>query len=818
METTGTMESNAFEIPSVYKQTSITKQETINTLVLSILTKKPKFLDIYNEGDITKYNIHTILSKYQLNTKKKPSQEITYKKSGKSGIGRLFGQNKLYGPSLQGIAKDVRNALITGIYRDFDIKNCHPEILLQLCKHNNITEITNLQYYISNRDLCIEQLTNETTFTKDEAKINIIKIINGGDVIYNHNNGPIKWFEGLANEMPTIHLKLKNLYKFYYDKARAPNRMGSMCNLILTDIENQCLLAFNEYCIQQNLSPDVLCFDGLMIKNDELLNDTNFIIEAEKYINDKTKFKLTIVEKEVSNIFIENEEYKKILNEPEPIDEVFRINDTQEYKDEKELFELTHFKCLDPIGFHKIQDDPELNMVDYAEAALFTAYRNKFISVNVPDKNGVLHKEEFKFLDCSSSIKDKSGWLNDPNMRTYERMDFFPPPNICPENVYNTWDGFSIEKTDRDPYLDFENNKYIKQYKYIIDNVIKNDESKKYMLNFLAFIIQKPGIKLPIIPIILGRQGCGKSKIIETIMNIIGNKYWHKSNDMEHELNDNFSLAGKNKILNVFEETSAKKSNVVYEKFKDLITSDTTYINPKNKTPYKQKDYRKFIINSNNMDCIKVDINDRRNVFFETTDKLAGPENKEFWDEYINHTMINKTALRAIYDYLMSIDISGFDFIHNKPKSDLLDDIKELNLTLYQQFFRWLCELDLLYKYHPFIIKSGDLYNNFFKQFLTNRDITTNSITRNSFFGKLNSEIRMNIMDGIKKDKKGDNPCYYIEVRKLGLWLTKKGILDIEYFKLKNDTISIQYNMNTNFYTGDPSGPIDFERNCDNCD
>ena len=39
-----------------------------------------------------------------------------------------------------------------------------------------------------------------------------------------------------------------------------------------------------------------------------------------------------------------------------------------------------------------------------------------------------------------------SKWLTDATIRTYERINFLPPPLQCPTDVYNLWTGFAAER------------------------------------------------------------------------------------------------------------------------------------------------------------------------------------------------------------------------------------------------------------------------------------------------------------------------------------------------------------------------------------
>jgi hypothetical protein len=98
-------------------------------------------------------------------------------------------------------------------------------------------------------------------------------------------------------------------------------------------------------------------------------------------------------------------------------------DDERKYMETKAEFEKTHFKIRKPVGFVR-QTESELQLLTRKE--LFDLYENKFVGA-----------EQFVKL-----------WLKDPEIRTYERFDFLPPPLKCPVDVHNTWTGFESERID----------------------------------------------------------------------------------------------------------------------------------------------------------------------------------------------------------------------------------------------------------------------------------------------------------------------------------------------------------------------------------
>ncbi len=71
-------------------------------------------------------------------------------------VGRFFA---LHGLSLQSFSKKIRHTLVHKSHLDIDIINCHPILLLQYCKKQNI-KCRYLTEYVKNREGCITNLMN----------------------------------------------------------------------------------------------------------------------------------------------------------------------------------------------------------------------------------------------------------------------------------------------------------------------------------------------------------------------------------------------------------------------------------------------------------------------------------------------------------------------------------------------------------------------------------------------------------------------------------------------------------------------------------
>jgi len=106
----------------------------------------------------------------------------------------------------------------------------------------------------------------------------------------------------------------------------------------------------------------------------------------------------------------------------------------------KEEFELRNLKILNPpcyISF--VEDDTTNSYTILSQSKIIEKYRNVWY-IKEGDKD--VNKP---FI---------SDWLNDCNIKPYSLMDFIPYPMVCPEHVFNLWNGFAIDKCEVEPNED----------------------------------------------------------------------------------------------------------------------------------------------------------------------------------------------------------------------------------------------------------------------------------------------------------------------------------------------------------------------------
>ena len=144
-----------------------------------------------------------------------------------------------------------------------------------------------------------------------------------------------------------------------------------------------------------------------------------------------------------------------------------KTSSTLETEKKSKYFEIFHAKIMKPFCFIRLAYN---DFYLYNQTQLSNVYANLLLS------NG-------------SSFIDK--WLVRSNIKTYENIDFLPPPVQVPDYIYNSFDCFEVESLDNNLEYDESLIKPILKHLELLTNNCK--KSYEYVLNYLAHLIQKPG-------------------------------------------------------------------------------------------------------------------------------------------------------------------------------------------------------------------------------------------------------------------------------------------------------------------------------------
>jgi flagellar motor protein MotB len=343
-----------------------------------------------------------------------------------------------------------------------------------------------------------------------------------------------------------------------------------------------------------------------------------------------------------------------------------------DFSDVSKQFQENHFKIRNKSSFVKLLDGKFIVM---SRNQLLTSYED--MVYNDFDEKGKIIKKNFIF-----------DWLkNNPDQKTYDDMECYPNESICPENIFNTWIPFAMEKVTEWTHNENGLQAILSHIKILCGN---DDVSYNYMLSWIAQMIQCPWTKT-ICPIFISKEGAGKGTLMRILSKMIGDhKYFETSNPSQH-IWGQFNGALSNAYLVNIDELS-KKDTILFEgMIKGLITNPYLTINNKGVSSYPITSYHRFIITTNNEDPVKTKEDDRRKFINRCSDELIN--NVEYFkkiNEYIDDVNVIKTCYEFFKSYVyktknekgeeIEITMDYFNKIP-LPVTEFHRDMKESNMS-----------------------------------------------------------------------------------------------------------------------------------------
>lgn len=660
-----------------------------------------------------------LLIKYMKNMDKNGVVKVKYSKSmpyGRSNADHHLG--------LQMIRREIRQTICKDYYIDIDIDNCHPQILIQICKLNNI-KLEYIEHYVNNRDIILEDICKEYNIKRDDAKILVLRLMFSGSFeywkndqldilenkykedkkdiedmikleelenIYNKNREIIenyKELEILKNISKDIISISKTIYNTNEDiikekikknkkeKKDTKIKQSSVLSSYLQEIESRLLETIYEYLLYKNIIIDndcVLCADGLMIKKDRYYQ--GLLLELQQLIKYKYDLNLTLSQK-IFKDYYKDEDIEKSILDKKNKENKNEINNPESYENIKKEFEETHFKILNPSGFCIIDKDDiygigyDIRFLD--QKTLKNNYNNKY------------------YLNLENNKKEKfiQKWLDDENIKTYKNLTFLPKieneNNITynPKISFNTFINYRIENIEKD--ISYNNIKFEDTLIYKHLDILSGNkkENLDYLLKFLSKKIKHPlNTYKRTALIIKSDQGVGKDTLKILIDNIIGYKYTIAAK--ADKFFKDFNSCLNEKIFCFVNELSISQSIEYKEIMKDLITCER--LNIENKGKDLRENIRAtscFIFFTNNDNPINIDTTERRYAIFESNNKYA--KNQEYFNNLYKE-IYNDQYVKIFYDYLMSLDVKDFDFETNIPNTEIYKDCISNNIPIVAKF------------------------------------------------------------------------------------------------------------------------------------
>lgn len=632
---------------------------------------------------------------------------------------------------LYNIRRELRQTLCKEYYTDIDIENCHPAILLQICKmYESEFEFEYLDEYVNNRQKCLQQIMDYYKCSRDQAKVLFIILLyfggfnkwvtSNGIEPFDEEGNPIainRFCKSFKKELGEIGEKIvgnnEEIRKFVEQRKEKQgkedyNEVGTVVSFYLQEIENRILETMYEHCVQKKYVKNdcvVFCADGIMIETEYYKPE--ILDEFTKVIKKKFDFDLKFTVKEMK------QDYISILDENVMTKEEFdmallngvdtRINvDTTTPFDIRILdkyFELDKKEFGVDIFIKMFHLSRSFKYFNEYHAFLYKSSHYYSICGTKPEQYSKFENSlnHLKLVDIKNDYNTKFTTLYDESKhkRMFSDMCFNPNLNENNGDKLNLFKGFKYDTGDY---------KYdITKIQHFLDHIkflCKDDEKvSNYVINWISQIIQTPHKKTKTALVFYSlTNGIGKNIFTDILEDLFEGYNTRIKNTEGLVAKFNSNTVGK--LFVVADEINARASDICNE-LKDIITRESEIIEFKGKDKFELKDFKNYVLTSNNENVLRVENTDRRLEMIECPEE----KKEKKWYDDLGEFRKDKIALTHLFNYFKTNDISKFrstDLVMTEYKKHIImnnlpayfrmikdeyDDISGVNITI-EEFYK----------------------------------------------------------------------------------------------------------------------------------
>lgn len=264
-------------------------------------------------------------------------------------------------------------------------------------------------------------------------------------------------------------------------------------------------------------------------------------------------------------------------------------------------------------------------------------------------------------------------WLTSPARREYPGGIGLWPNGDAPGNAYNLWRGLAVQPAPGDVGVMLAH----------VHMVCGEDEKlSKYLLDWFAFKVQRPGERAEVAVALRGGRGVGKGLLVQSLMRILGSHALHISSP--RMLVGDFNAHLRGALLVFADEAFWAGDKAAEGVLKALITEPTITINGKGKDAYAASNRVSVIFASNERWTVPAGADERR--YFVLDVPAARRGDRAYFKRLTD--WLNSGGVAHWCDFLLKRDICGFH-PRDVPVTAALDRQKIASMSLLE---KWVLE------------------------------------------------------------------------------------------------------------------------------
>ncbi len=285
-------------------------------------------------------------------------------------------------------------------------------------------------------------------------------------------------------------------------------------------------------------------------------------------------------------------------------------------------------------------------------------------------------------------------WLESPDRSQYCKVDAFPYAAVynkelaskTSSNIYNTFAGYPKDVWENASDTEFTREEMMKllgpfmqlvshlvgakchdstgMFPVSLDDYPPSDRTQvELFLHFMGHRITKPADpRLPYYVCFQSECGTGKNSLMDPFARLVGSMHYKCSSDMDAFCGTH-SEGLISKIIAVLNEADISSTAKVTSRFKEFVTEKHQTSNVKFMRPFEYAVWAAIIVLTNSKIPMRIEPmnRERRIILFESNSWTACYWKHDMWS-YIRESLADIKFLRALRQYLTTLDYKGFDF------------------------------------------------------------------------------------------------------------------------------------------------------------
>jgi hypothetical protein len=356
-------------------------------------------------------------------------------------------------------------------------------------------------------------------------------------------------------------------------------------------------------------------------------------------------------------------------------------------------------------------------------------------------------------------------WREHPKKRSYRTVGFWPPPLTCHEKDYNLWTGFAVKpllpeddshRSSQDTLREWADQHAKAGCQLYLDMMFEvicgsNQEHYDYLLKWMAFTCQQPGIPIEVSVTMKGELGTGKGTFARIFGSMFGRHFTHL--DRTEQLAGKFNAAISGKVVVFADEAFFAGDKKDLGSLKRLISEPTLAVERKGIDVVEENNCIHLIMATNNEHAHQASFKERR---FFTIEVSSAHQQNHIYFNAINKQM-REGGREALLSYLLTREVTHDD-IRSVPMTDELRKQQEMSLTPEQRWWKErLIEGYLNDEPWPNDVSPNSLHAEYLRwcdDMKINRRVTNVDMARRVLKPWLGKDVRTRQADGTRSSRR----------------------------------------------------------------